>query len=91
MGEPVRADTAFQEKRCQPLYMIPLERWNVERSGTSCGKSTKGRCVIVFLLTFNSLSGMECVQYVPVDVYPLEREMNIVSSCRWTISELGGT
>jgi hypothetical protein len=23
---------AFQGKRCQPFTMIPLERWNVERS-----------------------------------------------------------
>jgi hypothetical protein len=28
-------DTTFQTKRCQPFLMIPLERWNVERSGTS--------------------------------------------------------
>src|SRR2546423_2714428 len=31
---------AFQEKRCQPFSMIPLERWNVERSGTFCDKRT---------------------------------------------------
>jgi hypothetical protein len=39
----------FQEKGASLLYMIPLERWNVERSGTSCGKSTKGRWSIPFL------------------------------------------
>jgi hypothetical protein len=29
---------AFQGERCQPFYMIPLERWNVERKVTSAVK-----------------------------------------------------
>ena len=36
---------AFQKKRCQPFLMIPLERWNVERSGTFCDKRTVIRMV----------------------------------------------
>jgi len=30
------------EKGASLFNMIPLERWNVERRGTSCGKNTKG-------------------------------------------------
>jgi hypothetical protein len=29
---------AFQGEWCQPFYMIPLERWNVERKVTSAVK-----------------------------------------------------
>ena len=38
MVADLRADTAFQRKGANLFNMIPLERWNVERSVSSCGK-----------------------------------------------------
>ena len=33
----------FQGERCQPFFMIPLERWNVERKVTSAVKVQRGK------------------------------------------------
>ena len=38
---PARPDPDVPREMVPAFSMIPLERWNVERSGTSCGKNTK--------------------------------------------------
>ena len=39
-GPPQVGTGEFQGEWCQPFYMIPLERWNVERKVTSAVKGT---------------------------------------------------
>ncbi len=60
------------------LHMIPLERWNVERSCSSGGKVTKTRLPIPLFTPSNRLVERGAVAYVP---HCLERRHHNGYSC----------
>jgi hypothetical protein len=54
-GSNAVANTRVPGKGASLLYMIPLERWNVERSVTSCGKRDVPLWITSSSLTYKRL------------------------------------
>jgi hypothetical protein len=60
-GEPEVNPGAFQRKGASLFTMIPLERWNVERSVTFSSKSTKEGWHILSVRTLSGLWNTEVI------------------------------
>ena len=64
------------------LYMIPLERWNVERSVAFCGKREVTDVSSTSSLLSNRLSGTELILRSTDLLRHLERGEEVVSGCK---------
>src|SRR5260370_24321686 len=74
---------AFQGEWCQPFYMIPLERWNVERKVTSAVKGTMRKGASPHLPSPIGWMALGANAKVPDS---LERELQLCTTYRWHVN-----